>query len=138
MSAAIDKLKAMFAELGPDIAMDLDGVYTEDMTFEDPFHKVEGRENLRAYFGRMNSNIKTCTFDFIDTVHQGDQAFLTWKMTLVTKRGPRGPVVVLGATHVKIEGEQISYHRDYFDAAELVYEHVPLVGSAIRAIRKRM
>ncbi|HCW90926.1 MAG TPA: transcriptional regulator, partial [Marinobacter sp.] len=32
-------------------------------------------------------------------------------------------------------GQRIGYHRDYFDAGQLLYENVPVLGRMIRWIR---
>ena len=47
-------------------------------------------------------------------------------------------IVVEGTTHVRYRDDKVCYHRDYFDGADLVYEHVPVLGSLIRTIRKKV
>ena len=46
--------------------------------------------------------------------------------------------VILGATHLVFTPQgQISLHRDYWDAAEELYEKLPVVGSLMRWLKKR-
>jgi len=33
---------------------------------------------------------------------------------------------------------KVERHRDYFDAGALLYQHVPLMGGAIRWLRRRL
>jgi len=33
---------------------------------------------------------------------------------------------------------KVERHRDYFDAGALIYQHVPLLGSAIRWLQRRL
>lgn len=134
----MSRLQELFAELMADEPMELVGVYTDDVTFQDPFHRIEGRASLKEYFERLNENVDSCTFEFHDVVESGNAGVVTWTMRLRTKRGPKGTVVLDGATHVTYRDGLIATHRDYFDAGQMVYEHVPLLGSAIRAIKKRI
>jgi hypothetical protein len=32
----------------------------------------------------------------------------------------------------------VYYHRDYYDAGSMLYEHIPLMGYAIRKIKKKV
>ena len=40
-------------------------------------------------------------------------------------------------THLDVYKRQ-NYHRDYFDMGEFIYERVPVLGSVIRAIKRRL
>ena len=58
-------------------------------------------------------------------------------MTLVLKRSTN--VITLdGTTQLKVEDEKIIYHKDYYDLGEMVYEHIPLLGSIIKMIKRRL
>ena len=99
MEHPIDRLKALFAEIGSE-RMELEPVYAPEVRFEDPFHVLEGREALDAYFARLNRNVERCTFTFHDDVRGDGVAFLAWTMDLRLKR-PRNHVVLPGATRVR-------------------------------------
>ena len=46
--------------------------------------------------------------------------------------------VIRGASHLKFDGEgRIRYHRDYWDAAEELYEKLPVLGGLMRLLKKR-
>jgi hypothetical protein len=47
-------------------------------------------------------------------------------------------VIVDGVSYVRFEGDKAVYHRDYFDAGAMVYEHVPIVGSIVRYVKGRV
>ena len=40
-----------------------------------------------------------------------------------------------GISRLTIAEGRVLHHRDYFDAGELLYENLPLLGSAIRLVR---
>lgn len=137
-SQPMQRLQDLFERLVSEQEMPLEDVYTDDVSFRDPFHVIDGRDALRAYFERLNENVKSCTFTYHDVIEDEARGVVTWTMKLETRRGPRGVIAVDGATHLTYKDGKIASHRDYFDAAQMVYEHVPLLGGAIRQIKKRM
>jgi hypothetical protein len=45
---------------------------------------------------------------------------------------------VRGATHLLLDGQgQVTLHRDYWDAAEELYEKLPVVGGLMRWLKAR-
>ena len=137
-SEAMQRLQGLFAQLSQSQTMPLDDIYTTNVRFEDPFHAIEGRSELQHYFERLNLNVDTCTFTFHDVVETEDQGFVTWTMRLNVRRGLKKTIVLDGTTHVRYRDGLIADHKDYFDASKMVYEHVPVMGTVIRAIRRHM
>ena len=105
--------------------------------FEDPFHQIDGLEPFRAYLARLYGGVHSCRFTFhAEAVHE-DVAILTWTMELTHRRLNRGRLIVVpGASCIRSQNERIIFHRDYFDAGALVYEHIPLLGALIQAIKR--
>ena len=135
---AVGRLQALFQELRADNLALLDGVYAADVTFEDPLHRVEGLAALKAYFGRLYAAVESIRFDFETVVAGPDEAMLTWTMHMRHARLRSGQELALpGATHIRF-AERVHYHRDYFDAGALLYERLPVLGTVIRAIRRRV
>lgn len=113
-------------------------IYTENIIFTDPFHQVEGLEALRCYFENMYQNLISINFDYGDEIISEDSAMLTWKMAYTHRSIKGGNVISLpGATHLKFN-EKIYYHHDYFDTSAMLFEHIPVVGAAIKWIKKRV
>lgn len=138
ISEPMQRLQSLFEVLTTAQGMDLTEIYSTDVVFRDPFHTIHGRDELQAYFEKLNKNVDSCRFEFDETVESEQSGFVTWTMTLKLRVGARKPIVVEGTTHVRYRDGKICYHRDYFDGAELVYEHVPVLGTMIRSIRKRV
>ncbi|MCE0496237.1 nuclear transport factor 2 family protein [Vibrio salinus] len=114
-------------------------VYHEDVVFEDPVHKVCGLPSLLTYFSEMFSNVSECRFDIGDVCQSGSLGYVTWTMTFIHPRINRGQAVCVdGTSHLKFLDGQVIYHRDYFDMGQMIYEHLPLLGSAIHFIKKRL
>ena len=44
----------------------------------------------------------------------------------------------VGISHLRFGSDgRVVYHQDYWSAADGVYQHIPILGGLIRAIRKR-
>lgn len=124
----------------------LDQIYSENIVFVDPFNRVEGLPALTRYFADMVEGMEECLFEFEQVLESSlsggsggvEQAVLFWTMHYRHKKLSGGKKLSLsGNSHLQF-AENIFYHRDYFDAGAMLYEHVPLLGFAIRKIKTRM
>jgi len=114
-------------------------VYANDVMFEDSLHSLLGIDAMMMYFEQMYENVSSIEFDFHDTCIKDHQAFITWTMTFCHKSLHKGrPIHVEGITHLMIEGERVMKHRDYFDAGQMLYEHIPVLSIAIKALKRRL
>ena len=115
-------------------------VYAEDASFKDPFNDVHGADEIERIFAHMFDALISPRFVIRDTVVEGDTAFLTWDFTFHAKKWK--PLVeqhIHGASHVRFDVEgRANYHRDYWDAAEELYEKLPVIGWVIRELRRRV
>lgn len=135
--ACLDRFKKLFNQMSAHQLGELDTVYSSDIAFTDPFVSVNGLDALTEYFGGAYANVIDCTFSFENAIESGDEVCLPWTMTLHHRRIRRGEAVIVdGISRLKIANDRITYHRDYFDAGQLLYEHLPVLGSAVRWIRK--
>lgn len=113
--------------------------YAEQAWFKDPFNEVTGHAPIRRIFGHMFEQVHEPRFVIIESVEQGDAAFLTWEFRFRMKRFDTAKLqVVRGASHLRFDADgRVSYHRDYWDAAEELYEKLPLVGSLMRFLKRQ-
>ena len=122
-------------------AADLSGLgalYTEQAFFKDPFNEVSGLVAIRAIFTHMFEALDAPRFEIRDAFSQGDQAFLSWDFHFRLK-GRSSPQTIHGSSHLRWASDgRVSYHRDYWDAAEELYEKLPLLGALLRWIKKRL
>jgi hypothetical protein len=72
-------------------------------------------------------------------VVDGAQAFLTWEFRFRFKRFDTTTLqAVRGASHVVFNNQGlVTMHRDYWDAAEELYEKLPVLGGVMRWLKKR-
>ena len=128
-----------FETLSPASLERLDAIYTPQTWFKDPFNEVRGLAALRQIFSHMYEALDQPRFVVTDCIAQGDQCFLSWNVEFHFRNFDRGALqTVRGGSHLKFTADGlIDYHRDYWDAAEELYEKLPWVGGMMRWLKKR-
>lgn len=139
-AAATPELLTRFRDLFNGMASgnlgNLASVYSDDVVFTDPFATVEGLDHLGRYLGNSYQNVISCQFEFGQPAVDEEQTAIPWKMYLRHRRLRKGELLMVdGISLLTIRGQRICRHRDYFDAGQLLYENVPVIGRMIRWIR---
>lgn len=136
---ATENLAAFFETLSPQSVAQLHTVYDAHATFKDPFNEVQGLPEIERIFRHMYVALDQPHFVVTGQVVDGSQAFLTWEFRFRFKRFDTTTLqAVRGASHV-VFNEQglVTMHRDYWDAAEELYEKLPVLGGVMRWLKKR-
>jgi steroid Delta-isomerase len=138
-SDPVQRVVDFFESLQPESMLHLGEFYTEDAYFKDPFNEVRGLAAVEGIFTHMYVALEQPRFVVTQRVVQGNQCFLVWDFKFRLKRfDQRTEQVVRGTTHLHLADDgRISYHRDYWDAAEELYEKLPLLGGLMRWLKKR-
>ncbi len=128
-----------FETLTPESVGQIKSLYASTARFKDPFNDVRGTAEIERIFQHMYVSLTQPRFVIVAQIVDGSQAFLTWEFRFKFKRfDTQTEQVVLGSTHLVLdERGQISLHRDYWDAAEELYEKLPVVGSLMRWLKGR-
>lgn len=132
----LENFKNYFARMDFNNNSVLNDIYSKNVVFIDPIHEINGIEKLCEYFHKLNDNLVEGSFQFIDESAIGNKVYLCWEMNLKLKR-PNKNVKASGISVLTIE-EKIIKQRDYFDAGELFYENIPILGSIIRFLKKKI
>ncbi len=137
--AAVARLTDFFEALTPASLDRLDQFYTAQAYFKDPFNEVRGLAGVRGVFSHMYAALEQPRFVVTDSLVDGDQCFLSWNFEFHFKNfDPATLQTVRGGSHLKFTAAGlIDFHRDYWDAAEELYEKLPWVGGLMRWLKKR-
>jgi steroid Delta-isomerase len=137
--ARVLRVVSFFEQLSPADLPRLGEFYAADARFKDPFNEVLGVPAITAVFAHMYRALEAPRFVVHDSVTGGAQCFLTWDFRFRFKRfAPAVDQVVRGASHLHFAADgRIALHRDYWDAAEELYEKLPAVGSLMRWLKRR-
>jgi len=139
---ALERFGSFFSSFAPDrIERLLDSTYSPDCYFNDTLKAIRGSAALRPYLEESASAVEDCRVTILDTTRNAHGEYLLrWKMMIRFKRFRRGSDTwTVGMSHLRFDAQgRVAYHQDYWNAADGLYEHIPLVGNLIRAIKRRL
>ncbi len=140
MTPATTRFVHFFEALRPDSVARLGEVYAADVYFKDPFNEVHALAQVQQIFSHMYVALERPRFVVTGQVGEGHECFLTWDFEFhFRKHHPTVLRTIRGTSHLKFnQAGLVSYHRDYWDAAEELYEKLPLLGSLMRWLKKRV
>lgn len=115
-------------------------IYSDEIHFIDPAHEIRGLERLSSYFAGLYREVHSISFQFNHPLKVDNEAYLQWMMSLQHRRLKGGRMVfVPGASYLRFaDNGKVFHHRDYFDLGAMLYEQLPLLGTMIRALKRRL
>ncbi|UOD49746.1 nuclear transport factor 2 family protein [Orrella daihaiensis] len=151
MTSPLPKITAWFESLTPETLQSIGEIYASNAHFKDPFNDVVGVDKIRTVYAHMFENLAGARFEIthvieqsskrteplqLDPVDAGRSAFVAWQF----KFEWRGQAFdIPGGTRFEIDDRGlVTDHVDYWDVAASLYERLPLVGSVLRLLRRRM
>jgi ketosteroid isomerase-like protein len=138
-ATTLDSIVAWFETLTRESVDDIDRIYAPDAFFKDPFNEVRGVPAIQHIFAHMFRSLERPRFVIHDSVAQGDQCFLSWNFRFAQRRGKAREMIIRGASHLRFADDgRIAMHRDYWDVAEELYEKLPLLGTLMRWLKRRV
>lgn len=154
MGERLAKIKTFYETLSPDSLDQIGELYAPNARFKDPFQSVQGQGAIRGVFEHMFQLQATSRFIIVgitqsvpetvpvpDTVpvpesKSGAQACLRWIYWLEL-RGK--PVSIEGCSWLCFDAAgYIVDHRDYWDAAEELYEKIPVLSWLMQWLRRKI
>lgn len=137
---ALERLCTFYETLSPGSLADIGALYTPDARFKDPFNEVQGLPAITRIFEHMFENLHQPRFVVTRRLLDGQQAFLVWEFRFRFKRfDSRTEQLIHGGSHLEFAADgRVTGHRDYWDAAEELYEKLPAIGGLMRWLRRRV
>jgi ketosteroid isomerase-like protein len=131
----LEELVRFYESLTPQSVAHMAEFYAEDAYFKDPFNEVRALHEIQAIFGKMFRTLQSPRFSVTERIVGETSVALTWDFDF----GLRGsPIRVRGASVLRFDTDgRVNYHRDYWDAAEELYEKLPVVGALMRWLKRR-
>lgn len=135
---AADAYVAFWQALSADTLDGMDAVMAPGFRFVDPFNDVQGLEAVRRQFAHTYRRLQSVRITVHDRAVSGQTLFLRWTFAFRLRTGGRDWSLE-GMSEVRFapDGRALA-HIDHWDAASQVYEYLPILGSLIRLIKRRM
>jgi len=113
-------------------------IYDDKVTFKDPFNEVEGIASVYEIFAHMYHNLDNPRFVINEYMDKNNVAYVKWEFIFAFK-GEKKEHRFEGVSRLIVNDEdKVISHTDYWDAAEHMYEKMPIVGSLIRFIKRKI
>lgn len=139
---ALDAFAAFFSSFAAErIDRLLPATYADDIWFNDTLKTVVGREALAHYLRESAEAVEHCRVDIIDSTRNPEGEYLLrWRMVIRFKRFKKDQdTESIGLSHLRFDAHgRVVYHQDYWNAAEGLFRHIPVLGWMIEAVLKRV
>ena len=109
---------------------------TENVHFKDPFNDVRGADAMANIFRHMFDTVGPVRFIVDDCAGDADSCMMSWRFEAILRRRPW---TFDGTSVIKFAADgRVVEHVDHWDAASAFYERLPIIGSLLAAIRRRL
>lgn len=136
---ALERYLTAWRELGPASVETLVACFADQGRFRDPFNDVRGADAIRRVLEHMFDSCEAVHFDVHAAALDGHLGFVHWTCRLRLARWPDREQVLRGVSTVRLDrAGRVAEHIDHWDAAEQVYERLPLLGALLRAVKRRL
>ena len=133
------KITLFFESLNPNSTIDdFKTIYANSVTFKDPFNNVIGIERVFKIFAHMYQNLDNPRFVINEYIHKNHVAYVKWNFIFNFKNDSQENSFEGVSRLVIDENNKIVSHIDYWDASEHIYEKMPLLGTVLRFIKRKL
>lgn len=113
-------------------------IYDDAVLFKDPFNDVKGISALYRIFQEMYQSLDNPRFIISEYVENQDIAYVKWDFIFRFKNDTtEHRFTGVSRLEMNAEGKIVS-HVDFWDAAEHIYEKIPLLGSVLRIAKRKI
>ena len=132
-----DSMAAMarfFNALSPEKLDTLGDIYSPGVEFRDPMHEVRGLGELRKVFVHLFHQLKDVSVEVTDAHGDDHTGFLLWEMRYQFRGRER---IITGTSHLRFAQDgRVAAQTDHWDASFPVYGEFPVIGWAMRGIKR--
>ncbi len=130
------RFAAFFKDVTPEsIHAQTAGLYAENVWFNDTLKTLHGREAVKSYFLKISSNTGFMRCNVLDFARSGSNYYVRWTMDVQFKNS-KETIRTIGMTQLRFDSEgRIIFHQDFWDSGAGFFEHVPVLGAAVRWIK---
>jgi hypothetical protein len=141
VKAGLERFRGVFAEFTPEaIRARAAAVYAADAYFNDQVKELHGAAEIAPYLARSAELLASWSIRFDDLVEGDRDFYLRWEMTFTLRSSDgKPPVVAPGISHLRFDADgMVIMHQDFWDSTAGIFERVPVLGAAIRAVKRRI
>ena len=139
MSVTIGEIETWFQGLTRASVGEIARYYTEEARFKDPFNDVCGHAQIARIFLHMFDKLHEPCFVITGRWELPGGVIVAWDFLFRMKSFDSARTQrIQGVSQLELAADgRISLHRDYWDAAEELYEKLPLLGALMRWLKRQ-
>ena len=135
--AAVSRFAGLYGDLSvSNVTANVRGVYAPDAWFNDTIATEVGIDAVEKYLLKTAEGAEKVSAKINDVAVSGSDCYVRWTMEIRTKNLAGGkPVVTEGVSQLRFDEQgRILLHQDFWNPANGIYGHLPLLGPAIRFV----
>ena len=139
--AAVARFTAFLSDLSTTtVKSSIRTVYAPALFFNDTLKTIRDVDTLEKYFLASDDSMASYGLKVEQIVSTPEGVFVRWRMDIVFRKFHKGELESsIGITHVRFNKDGlVVYHQDYWDSGSNFYEKLPVLGSLIRAVKRRL
>jgi hypothetical protein len=139
--AGIARFTKFFADMTEESVRGLTReTYAPDAFFNDTLKTVRGADAIEHYFLETVKNAESVRATVQDVAVSDGNYYVRWTMDVRLAKFKRGQTLrSIGITHLRFDDAgRILIHQDYWDSTGGFFEHLPVLGGILRAIKSRI
>ena len=135
----LERFETFYRVLNRDSLTSLPEIYSGEVRFIDPVTEHRGIGALTDYFEKLLGGCDECQFNIHNKNMSESAGYVEWTMLIKHPKLKRGRAIeVEGVSVLSIADDRITEQRDYYDLGAMMYEHIPLLGSVVAWLRRRL
>lgn len=131
------RFSALYADLDEkNVRKRVRETYAPDAWFNDTVSTEVGIDAIERYLLKTARGAAAIHATVQDVAVSGSDCYVRWSMEVRTKNLAGGqPIVTEGISQLRFDGEgRIVLHQDFWNPSAGIYQHLPLIGPAIRFV----
>lgn len=137
----LERFATVYGNLtGPDIGDRITSLYADKFYFDDTLKTFHDSGELADYMELTGSRLATSEVKVKHVIRDGVDVYVRWHMQFETETmGREIRSSSMGMTHLRFDSSgRVVLHQDFWDSAEGLYRHLPLVGWLLHQVDRRM
>lgn len=132
---------SVFQDLKSDmLAQRVKEAYAEELYFNDTLVTLFNRNDLVTYLQQSGAKTNYVKTTILDAVRSGDDVYVRWLLEMeFDVLGSARKSRTVGMSHLRMDqSEKIVLHQDFWDSADGIYKHIPVISSLISWVSGRL
>ncbi len=140
LAAALARAQAFFRDITPESVRALTReTYAPEAYLNDTLAAISTAEGIEEYFHETAERADSVRVEFLSHAVSGIDVYVRWRMTIEASRLSDEPLSSYGMSQFRFDDQnRLLIHKDFWDSGGGFFEHLPVIGRAIRSIRGRI